>query len=487
MTAAVRASFLNEFRALLPLWSACTAVLLASMVIDLPDVRGIAILAYGLGSCALGAHAFGHEYGHRTLPLALSQPIDRRAILAIKLATVTILVTLLGITGYATFLRDELHRAPVSPMQAAMLVWTVSVVLAPALTLLCRGTLPGAIFSGSLPAMIAMAGFVIGWYRFDPNEAAIERFQIAFFWRAVPFLFVAAAVVGWRTFMRLEAIEGRGREFHLPQWLRRTDDLAIGRQRNPLWQLIAKELRLQQMVFAIAAIYIVIAGVVVARHLLNPAYSVEGLLPVTFMYVALLALVAGALASAEERQLRTLEPQLLLPMAASRQWLVKAGVTLGVSLTLAVVLPAAVTFLVPTRTVPPQLAVQLILTVVVLASASLYVSSLTTSGVRAIAMAAPFIGGGMLLVSWSGRLTRGALAEFTGSTVYLGSPTGELSERIATIVLCTAFVGLMLRFAHSNHRSVGRSSRTIATQVATAAAFVVFAGLATTVAAYFHG
>ena len=85
MSAAVRATFAKEIRALLPLWSTCTLLVAATAIVDQRDLHGIAALAYVLGSCTLGAHAFGHEYSHRTLASALAQPMHRRWALAIKL------------------------------------------------------------------------------------------------------------------------------------------------------------------------------------------------------------------------------------------------------------------------------------------------------------------------------------------------------------------------------------------------------------------
>lgn len=470
MTRALAAVALKEVRALLPLWAVCTGLVLATRFVTFREYEGIAILAYGLGSCALGAHAFGHEYSHRTLAQALSQPLDRRWLLLVKLGILVTFATLLGVAGYATVLQD-FHQPPAPPDVIARLVWTTAVVLAPAMTLLCRSTLAGAIFSASLPATIGLVGALIGIYRFDPDFGAVDRFQEAFFWRGVPVLFMLAPVIGWRAFMTLEAIEGRGREFHWPERLTlRGSATARGRVRH----LIAKELRLQQMVFAIAGIYAAIASVVLIRHAMNPAFAVDALVPVTFMYVALLALLAGALASAEERQLHMLEPQLLLPMATWQQWLVKATVVFGVGAVLAVVLPTGVLLFVrlPHRAMPPW--PELFVMVAVLASASLFVSSLTSSGVRAITACAPFVAAGMFLVSWSGAIARVVLREITGSSAWPISRT--LDGRIVVLILAVGFATLMLRFAHVNHRSAERSIGRTAAQLAATAAFIVVAG-----------
>jgi hypothetical protein len=470
MRRALAAVALKEVRALLPLWAVCTGLVLATRFVTFREYEGIAILAYGLGSCALGAHAFGHEYSHRTLAQALSQPLDRRWLLLVKLSTLVTFVTALGVAGYATILQD-FDKPPAPPEVTARLVWTIAVVLAPAMTLLCRSTLAGAIFSASLPATIGLAGALIGIYRFDPDFGAVDRFQEAFFWRRMPVLFALAPVVGWRAFIRLEAIEGRGREFHWPEWLTLR---GTGTTRGPVRQLIAKELRLQQMVFAIAAIYIAIASVALARQAVNPTFRADALVAITYMYVALLALLAGALASAEERQLRMLEPQLLLPMAAWRQWLVKVAVVLSVGALLAVFLPTSVMMFLRgphgARIPWPHL----LMTVAVLGSASLFVSSLTSSGVRAITACAPFVAAGMFLVSWSGAIARVVLREITGSATWPISRA--VNGRIVVVILAVGFATLMLRFAHVNHRSGERSIGRTGAQLAATAAFIVLAG-----------
>ena len=56
-----------------------------------------------------------------------------------------------------------------------------------------------------------------------------------------------------------------------------------------------------------------------------PEFPLAG---VGILYGALLAVLIGSLASAEERQNGTLEWQLLLPMAAWKQWAVKVGTVL---------------------------------------------------------------------------------------------------------------------------------------------------------------
>ena len=62
----------------------------------------------------------------------------------------------------------------------------------------------------------------------------------------------------------------------------------------------------------------------------------------TVLYSSVLALLIGSIASAEERQLGTQEWQQLLPMASWKQWALKVGTAIGLSLLLGVALPAVI-------------------------------------------------------------------------------------------------------------------------------------------------
>ena len=53
--------------------------------------------------------------------------------------------------------------------------------------------------------------------------------------------------------------------------------------------------------------------------------------PLSVVHLALVPILAGALASAEERRLGTLEWQVLQPTATWKQWLIKATVVIALS------------------------------------------------------------------------------------------------------------------------------------------------------------
>ena len=477
MTPALTVSLAREFRALLPIWLTCSLLALAPAVTGNYMVPSAAGLAYVLGSFAIGAHAFGHEYAHRTMPQLLALPISRYQTLFVKLVVAGALIALLGGAAQLTVL-GELDNGPATPQQIAVVVWLTAMLLAPALTLLCGGTLAGAIFAGSLLGCTALGGDIIGWIRYDTDSAAIQRFQVLFFWRVMPFLWFAAALSLWRSFVRAEATEGRGREIHFPHWLgaRRDGQRAARRWTRPVWQLVAKELRLQQMVFAIGAIYLAIALLLVLRARTDPHFDGRILLAVTAMYAALLALLAGALAGAEERQLGTIQWQLLLPMPVTKQWRIKAAVAYAVSAGLAVALPAAVILLLPDARVQPRDGVTLLLVVLLLSTASLYISSLASSGIRALVLCVPVVAGGLALVPWINIVAERAVRAFVQNAGWHVGPA-PTDAQLLTIALWfgAGFAALAIRFGGSNYRRGDRSLTRIAGQITCMVAYALVA------------
>ena len=111
-------------------------------------------------------------------------------------------------------------------------------------------------------------------------------------------------------------------------------------RRPATWLLVKKELRLQQLTFAVSGLYVVGWVGVLAFGSFAPASRATLLFMLTVFHSGAIPLLAGSLASAEERKLGTLEWQLLLPMARWKQWVTKAAVALGIALTLTLGLPA---------------------------------------------------------------------------------------------------------------------------------------------------
>jgi hypothetical protein len=114
---------------------------------------------------------------------------------------------------------------------------------------------------------------------------------------------------------------------------------AASSPRHPAVALLRKELRLQTVSFVIAALYVAVWTVytLTGRHSTEVVYAFEG---GTLLYQFILAMLIGALASAEERGLGTLHWQMLQPYAAWKQWTIKVATAWTLTALLGVALPA---------------------------------------------------------------------------------------------------------------------------------------------------
>jgi hypothetical protein len=303
---------------------------------------------------------------------------------------------------------------------------------------------------------------------------------------------LVAAVSSWWMFMRLEAIDGRGRDLHLPSWLRWPAARGIAApafaSRQPLWLLAKKEFRLQQLTLAVAGLYLIGWFSISSLTQLDPEFRTSLLFALTFFLAGAIPLLAGSLASAEERQLGTLEWQVLLPMAAWKQWAVKAAVAVGVAVVLSLGVPALLAWLSPEMrtefsssfvvhsTYFRPLQATVVGGVVILATvASLYVSSFCTTGLKALLVSLPAVLVVMAFVVGAVGLIPGGDLVFRGDLIFRPARFQQFfgtQERLLLmlltglpIVIYAGVIGLLLRFSLSNHRSAERGTRRVWKQV----------------------
>jgi len=284
-----------------------------------------------------------------------------------------------------------------------------------------------------------------------------------FLWASMLILSAIGAVSSWRWFMRLETIEGSPTEFRWPGLRARAGSTAVAhetpRRIHPVRTLVAKELRLQQLTFVISALYgcAWIAALIVGR--LTSVHDVEdGLLILTVVHGAIVALLGGSLASAEERHLGVLQSQVLMPMSMLLQWTIKAGVVIGLCVVLAMGLPAAL-ILASYGASYIHVNVPFATVVVLLAAVALYVSSVCDTGMKALVLSGPaaltiFVLISLLgdVVPWLGRLV---------GFVQVGDPLGPW---ILALIGAIVFL-LLLGFGLRNHQSSDRSSLRIWRQI----------------------
>lgn len=443
----------KEFRALGPLWAACAiAIALHDRLTDY-SLAMLAVLAYLFGSVALGALSIGHEFGHRTLGVLLAQPIDRRRLFLVKLSVLAVLLTGLALIASQTLFDARPLRGGGS-LTVALLVALCGAFLAQALTMLTRSTLAGSVFTIAVAGIVATGALLVGTMRFGvQNARAIDRFVETVFWPGMFGICAVAAVASWRLFVRLEAIEGGGRQIELGRWLSLGSRSAEAARRggSPYAALVRKELHLYQMPVVLAAVYAAVASLIN----IYADRDLDILAPLTVLYAFGIAALVGSLASAEERALGTLEWHMLLPVAMWQQWTIKVAIaflTLGV---LASGVPAALSLVAPIIARLTRDLHTLVPVVILLFAVSLYVSSLCAGGVRALFVSLPVFLGVAWLARWILDLTH-YLVYQAGYMAYLRpyrvNPHDRLTQWLFVTVGVLLIGGALTFFGYRNHR-----------------------------------
>jgi hypothetical protein len=461
VAALVSPAVAKEIRALTPVWALCVAGLGGSFVSGANIPLGL--IAYGLGVLALGAQSVGHEYSHRTLPLLLVQPVARRRLLKRK-AAVLVPMVLTVLAAAAFVFRYAYGPDWAATRQVALLTLALPVLcallLAPWLTMVCRSALAGVVFSIALPGVIMTLTAVL-----VRPSGMVSNVRIG----AILALCAVGGALGWQRFMRLEAVDAPSGALQLPRILR------TGRPHHPLWMLALKELHLQQLTFALVAVYLgVWVALSIAQRLAGVA--VPGFTEIPFdvltpLYLILLTLLIGSLACAEERQYGTLEWQQQLPAAAWRQWMVKVVVVFGLAALFAIALPTLLGWVTGKITgrgesIRPEIA----LLVVVCTAGSLYISSLCRSTMHAAVLSLAIVP--LALAAYAEglrQMIQSPLIWHLSRASRLTGPRGPFAE--APFWALAAFIVVMLvRVAYLNHRTSERSAESVLRQLVLIAA-----------------
>ena len=454
----------KEIRAIAPIWLASGLTIGAARLLPIAheNVRALQMLAYALGVIAVGAGAVGHEYTHRTLSLMLSQPRQRRTAFIAKLLVAALMNLVLMAFAWAAMSRGGHFDAPreLEPWQVLVLPMICGLFLAPWLSMVGRSPLAGMVLTFAVPGCAVTVGEL--WNALDVGGRDLTLSDEL---GVVPLLCAVGGFLGWRAFMRLETTGSDAAAIQLPASLNAP---AGPRRRHPLLLLASKELHLQHMTFVVVLLFAFAWTTVSLLRRAEPRFDAFPLEALTILYLMLLPVLIGSLASAEERQLGTLEWQMLLPVPTWQQWSVKVGVAFGLALTLAVILPSALGY--SWRTNDPHGAdtITMATAVILLASVSLYVSSVASSGVRAVVAAFPAVLATVLFIQ---------LVDGLVSLVPVRRPIVRLSHWVPGIigpaVALGLFVALLLAFASINHRFEERKISRTFRQVAWIGGFLV--------------
>lgn len=465
----------KEIRALLPLWGASIAALGAAFLwrevhrFVLPGPR-FALFAYVVGALAIGAQSVGQEYAYRTLPMLLAHPADRRRIYLRKLTVSAVMLVTLAAFAATTF--GRVWRPESARFAVVIMPVLCGLFVAPLLTMICRSTLAGMILGGTAMVLTWFAALAIAWFGFGIEAAAAEHLLLSRWTVGMTVLCPVVGLVGWRRFRGLEATDVASPALRLPRWLKGAQG---ARHLHPLGALAVKEVHLQQMAFVITGLHITGWTIIVVLRRYVPSLAAFPVDAVLLLYCMGLALVIGAITSAEERQHGMLDWQVLQPTPAWQQWMVKVGVSLGLALLCGVGLPGLLSQLTPVEgsraiRMSPDLAVLIVL----LTASGIYISSLSNSGVRAMVLSLPI---GMAVV-WFVQVANGTLRWVTR---HLAGPlmadivTGAVAPlsvdptdvvRFAARGLSLTLAPLLLWFGFVNHTSSEQTARRVVRQVA---------------------
>ena len=483
----------KEVRALLPAWvGAMGAVAAAPLLGDTP-LYGAAALAFGFSTIALGAQSIGQEYTHHTLPLLLAQPVDRRRIYMVKTGILAVMVLSTVFAAWMAGIDDFVPRdARRQEFPLRFVAAAGGLAVAPWLTMLSRGTLPGVVFTIAIPGLLLLIGTLIGAITYGVGHGAqVNAISMAVLGWGMSGIAIVAALSSWVMFQRLETGDGVGRQLQMPRFLRMAVPEASGsavptRRRHPMLLLVVKELRLQQMTFVVFGIYVLgWISLTWSQRLFSGKVHYEPVTALSALYGVLLAVLIGSLASAEERQFGTHAPNLLLPLARWKGWAVKAGVAFGLALVLGIVLPSLL-MLAGWRLFgwevgfAPVVLVPLVVTVILATSGSLFVSSFSASGVRATVVCFPFMlsAAALLLLVQSVvlRLSYRFLPSPGRNRLKPGQSFVELQDLMFTTagILLAGGIVLLLYLSYVNYRSEERSTGRVAVQAVWIAGYLAF-------------
>ena len=325
--------WIKEIRELLPWLGGTLGLMVVPYAVWGHEAEGLLVVVFAFGSVLMAVSSFGSELQHRTVGLLLSQPVPRAVIWREKMGALALGLTVSLGVAWACL---SLVGRSIPPAQHAayagilMLVALCAFCATPYFTLAMRLPAGAVVCSLAFPMMLLGAGDDIcrHWLRMAPPE-----------WMAIPVLLVYGAILyrlGYRTFQRLEVLELSSPGLEPPAWLetlfQRARRDTVLRTAQPFRSLLQKELGLQQptlLVVGVCFLGAVIAGMI---HWVSLASGEALLGGCCGLGIALVPLLAGALAVAEENALGIADWHKTLPPSARQQWLAKMLVTLGVGM-----------------------------------------------------------------------------------------------------------------------------------------------------------
>lgn len=477
----------KEVRLVLPFW--LTALLLASAPVwlpgDKPDVIGMTLFCFEVGTVLLSVSTFGMEFSHGTFQMLLAQPIPRRTIWLVKVGILTMaMITTLWTYGLTLHWRTT-GGALEAEAAGAPFIGGVMVIagLAGGLwtTLLLRQVVGAFWFTPLVPGFLLLivtaltGGFspedIVGMM---PGLLVLMTYSVlGIAWAA--WLFARAQDTQWT---------GGTITLSLPDLI--SNRLRAGRSassRNRWTSLLSKELHLHQaglMMFGCVGLFHL--GVILVRIFLDPTAStrtkeiidVIGVM-VWFAWVCI-PVVFGAVSVAEERRLGLAEAQLCQPVSRRVQFVIKLAFTLVLGVLCGALIPWYMLViligkgsgLIQSEQFNDGLLGKLVLASAGLAFLSFYASTLARNTQHALSIAAILITGSFILTPMAVNPER-----FLGIALW----KGPLVQYIGWPVMLLTITGLAFanfRRIHEGRRTWLRNLTIIIVAIATVTAATAF-------------
>lgn len=490
----------KEVRALLPVWATTMALAVVLLIPDSTrDALGlprftqqlflsIALVSLAMTPIVLGALSTGHDFAHRTWSLTLTLPVRRSRLFVVKTAVLVGMVVPLWVVSLIVYSGEHLLFAsmistmalPARLVHPAILMPLIGgLTLAPWFALLTRSVVVGSgLAVAALAALYQVS--VIGVAAFtglrSDHGAGIGAAGVLAVWQGATLLVAVAGAWGLqRAFVGGEATEPGAR--NIADWRGRQQAARAHREgprRSAAVMLARKELRLQMPTAMVAGLFAV-GWLLATWRLDTPVGWFEAM---AMLAAVVIALLAGASACAEERQLGTIEVQMLLPVSALRQWLIKVGVVVAVVVILGLGVPIALSALSSSEVMAkvwsiygPRNRDPLLVALGALTVVALYVSSLSRGGMHAFITACAVAAGAIPLAQVTAIAAETLLhlfESYSGARQGLGYPMHDLRQLFDALMLSLlGVICLMaLRFAYQNHRYLDRSLRRTVRQVA---------------------
>ena len=457
---------IKEARDLLPFFAGVLVVIIWPYLIWHEYAAVFGYVTFGLGCVVLGGCSFGNELHNRTLSLLLSQPIDRAALWREKML---VLGAALGMSlGVLLVCLQVTYPGLNSQWWGAALVALCAFCGAPYWTLLLRQGIGGMAFAAAVPVLLSLTARLV-------TDRLVENREVQAY-PAIGALLIYCALVhglGYSRFRRLQVVDGASAELALPAGLEdklsRPLSRIASRFSGEFASLVRKELRLQQISFVLAALFVLIAVSSACLIRFDSEWGRNILGGDYLIYVLVIPIIAGVISVAEEKGWEVAEWHLTLPPSALKQWSAKMLTTLSTSFALGLVLPT-VLFLAGegllatggARTpLPPASQILCwVLGQLLLTSLAVYAASFCNSTLRAILAAFAIIIAGcgvcLFAIKFGATVIEPGLKQFPPAPAHRPS-VEHLTEVLAPLLAAGALFSILCLvqlFAWSNYRRV---------------------------------